>query len=134
MRKWVFLEIFFVFVFVLVASSFHGQIDVVSHLSSSIKAQDHQSILVITADYVVFERNAQVLTVDKYELNAHLADFFDAHPVKSFQVRHQGGSAHGAKYVIASYLSERGKNFVLKVKFLNKEGSLKISAIKFSLE
>jgi len=110
------------------------QVSTVKKCKEHIRNQDSDAFVVICTKEISFEgvKGMELITKDK--LGKKLEAFFSNHPIKSFDIKHEGGSKHGTKYIIGSYVSQKGERFMMKFKFHKQNGELKVSTIKFSPE
>ena len=111
-----------------------AQNDVTNEFMRHVIASDFKGILELCSDFVEIETDEHEETTSKSQVGFILKEFFVNHPPRSFDYNHIGTSPGGAKYAIASYFSEKGKEFLVVVKFKVHGGKLLIDTIKFSPE
>lgn len=122
------------FTFLMFVNSLWAQSDVTQQFESLISASDHKGVSDLCSDFVEIETDRYEETTSKSQVGFVLREFFTNHPPKSFGYSHVGTSPGGAKYAIATYVSNQGKHFLVVVKFKVHGSKLLIDTMKFTLE
>jgi hypothetical protein len=87
---------------VLPAKLYAGD-DIIDKISAALKSADAGKV----SEYFYSTINLEVGEIDgsysKKQAEMIVSDFFKKEPVKSFEIKHQGSSDDGSKYIIGNY-------------------------------
>lgn len=81
----------------------HAGDDIIDKISAALKSADASKV----SEYFYSTINLEVGEIDgsysKKQAEMIVSDFFKKEPIKSFEIKHQGSSDDGSKYIIGNY-------------------------------